>query len=121
MLHDLREYVQLWTEGCLILPQRGIAVRGWAQRGPQGPHVVVCVGPEGAPRAPCGCVRVCVWVWVWVGREGPETFREPPGTRPPAARRPPLFHLIGQTGLSSATSLAACPTNYYFSQVRGSF
>ena len=42
----------------------------------------------------CVCVWVWVWVWVWVGREGLETFREPPSARPaPAARRLPPAHL----------------------------
>ena len=53
----------------LILPQRGIAVRGWAQGGPKGP--------------------MCVWVWVGGGGSRLSANLPAPGSRrPPAARRP---------------------------------
>ena len=57
----------------MFLPQRGIAVRGWAQGGPKGP--------------------MCVWVWVGGGGSRLSANLPAPGARrpPPGARRPHTF------------------------------
>ena len=59
-------------------------------KSPLGATILILLQRRIAVFRVCVCVCVCVCVGVWVGRQWPQTFREPPGARrpPPAARRP---------------------------------
>ena len=75
----------------MFLPQRGIAVRGWAQGGPKGPMCVwvwvwVWVGLGlGLGLGRSGSGSGWVWLWVWVGGGGSRLSANLPA---PGSRRP---------------------------------